>query len=86
LRNAGQIADDDALCSRHSGKGWVAPLFAARVQDYAMTLFDQQLGRHLPEPVGRTGNKHARHNRLLSVLLQMHGRPVKARILAANNQ
>jgi hypothetical protein len=36
--------------------------------------------------VGRTCNEHARHNRLLSVLLLMHARPVKPRILNVNNQ
>jgi hypothetical protein len=86
LRNAAQITDDDAFRSRHSGKRLFTPLLAARVQDRAMPLFDEELGRHLAQTVGRTCNKHACHNRLLSVVLQMHARPVKPRILNVNNQ
>ena len=74
-----QIADDDALRSRRGGHGFFAPLLATRVQDHAVPLFDKELGRHLAESVGGTCNKNACHNRLLSVLLEMHARPVKER-------
>ena len=74
-----QIADDDALRSRHGGKRFFAPLLATGVQDHAVPLFDKELGRHLAEAIGGTCNKNACHNLVLSVLLQMHARPVKER-------
>ena len=67
-----QITDDHALRSRHGGQGLFSSLLTARVQDRPVPLFDKQLGRHLPEAIGRTCNQYACHNRLLSVLLQMH--------------
>jgi hypothetical protein len=79
-------ADHDPHRSGHCGKSLFAALLAARMQDHAVPLFDQELGRHLAEAVGSTCNKYACHNRLLSVLLQMHARPVKPRTLNVNNQ
>jgi hypothetical protein len=79
LRNTRQIADDHALRFRHGGKSLCAALLAARMKDYAVPLFDKELGRHLAETISRTCNKNACHNRLLSVLLEMHARPVKER-------
>jgi hypothetical protein len=68
LGNAGQIADNHAFRSRYRGQRLLPALFAASVQHHLVTLFDQQLGSHLAQAVGRTSDKDPRHAHSISTV------------------
>ena len=61
LRNARQIPDDDCFRSRCGGQSLLAPPLVASMQDYAVSLLDEELSGHTAEAVGRTCNEYPGH-------------------------
>src|ERR1700684_4461340 len=61
LRDAGQIAGDDALSSRNERHRLLPSLLITRMQHNAVPLLDQELCGHLTQTIGRTGDKDTCH-------------------------
>jgi len=57
-----EITDDHGLRTRHGGERLLASPLVARVQNYPLSLLDEELSGHSAEPIGRTCNEHPRHD------------------------
>ena len=60
--DAREITDDHGLRARHGDERFLAPPLAARVQNHPVSLLDEKLRGHSPEPIGRTCDEYPRHD------------------------
>ncbi len=61
LGDVPQIAHDHTFRSGHGGKRLFSSFLVARVQEYAVSVFDEKLSRQASEAVGGTRDEDARH-------------------------
>jgi hypothetical protein len=57
--DGGKITEDDHLGLRQGTAGIVSAREIASVENHLMTLLDEQLTSHQPQPLGRSRNEYA---------------------------
>src|ERR1700733_13266824 len=61
LSDARQITDDYTFRAGDACHRLLATFLVAGMQNYAVTLLDEEFCGHLTQPIGRTGDEYPRH-------------------------